>query len=123
MSSGAQRSRDISAPEDVVGISMTYRENFVYIVASSSRTLYIGVTNNLERRIWEHRNKVLGGFTAKYNVSRLVYVEPYPWIDDAIAREKQLKNWNRTKKIALIERENPAWEDLSCDWPIGGREE
>jgi putative endonuclease len=99
---------------------MTYREFFV---ASASRTLYIGVTNNLERRIWEHRIKVLGGFTAKYNIHRLVYVEVHPRIDDAIAREKQLKNWNRARKIALIERENPEWQDLSRDWPIGGREE
>ncbi len=97
-------------------------EFYVYMVASQSRTLYIGVTNDLERRIWEHRTKVLGGFTAKYNIHRLVYVEIYPRIDDAIAREKQLKNWNRSKKVVLIERENPNWLDLSGEWPIGGLE-
>jgi putative endonuclease len=89
---------------------------FVYILASPSRTLHIGVTNDLERRVWEHKQKVIPGFTRQYGVDRLVYAEPYPYINDAIAREKQLQNWRRSKKIALIEAENPRWFDLSRDW-------
>ena len=91
---------------------------FVYIVASPSRTIYLGVTNNLERRVWEHRTKALGGFSAKYGTTRLVYFEMYPRIDDAIAREKQIKGWSRVKKLSLIEAENPKWWDLSRDWEI-----
>lgn len=91
---------------------------FVYIVASPSRTIYVGVTNDLERRVWQHRTKALGGFTAKYGTSRLVWFEMYPRIDDAIAREKQIKGWSRDKKLALIESENPKWWDLSRDWEI-----
>jgi putative endonuclease len=84
----------------------------VYILASRSRVLYIGITSRLQQRIWKHRNKAVPGFTAKYNVDRLVhyeiYNEPYP----AIAREKQLKGWRRSRKVALIEAENPEWRDL-----------
>lgn len=91
---------------------------YVYIVANASRTLYVGVTNDLERRIWEHRNKTLGGFTAKYDVSRLVWFEWHTQVDQAIAREKQIKGWGRAKKVSLIESENPKWWDLSRDWEI-----
>lgn len=91
---------------------------FVYIVASPSRTVYVGVTKDLERRIWQHRSKTLGGFSAKYGTTRLVYFEMYPRIDDAIAREKQIKGWSRDKKLALIEVENPKWWGLSRDWEI-----
>lgn len=88
---------------------------FVYILASKRNgTLYIGVTNNIERRIWEHKEGLVKGFTKQYGVHRLVYVEVTNSIDDAIKREKQLKLWSRVWKIALIEKENPRWEDLSA---------
>ena len=89
---------------------------FVYILASKSRTLYIGITSDLETRIREHRSGIYGGFTTEYKVNRLVYYEEFQWVQAAIAREKQLKSWRREKKIMLIERENPAWEDLSAEW-------
>jgi len=87
-----------------------------YIVASRSHTLYIGVTNNLRERIFQHKWREHDGFTAKYNCDRLVWFETYQDIAKAIAREKQLKGWRRDKKIALIEKTNPAWVDLSRDW-------
>jgi len=93
-----------------------YKGGYVYILAGKSATLYIGVTNNLERRIVEHKQKLVPGFTATYNINRLVYFERYEDIRDAIAREKQLKGWKRTRKVALIERENPQWRDLSEGW-------
>ena len=89
---------------------------FVYILASKSRTLYIGITNNLEIRIREHRNGTYGGFTSDYNVHRLVYYEQFQWVDAAISREQQLKRWRREKKVTLIEIENPTWEDLPAEW-------
>jgi putative endonuclease len=92
------------------------RDYYIYIVASKSRVLYIGVTNNLERRIVEHQQKFVEGFTSQYNVSRLVYFEPFGDVREAIAREKQLKGWRREKKVALIESSNPTWRDLSEDW-------
>ncbi len=98
------------------------REYFVYILASKSGVLYIGVTNDLARRMFEHRHKLVLGFTGKYNVSRLVYFESFGDIRDAIAREKQLKGWRREKKVALIERENPIWRDLSDPWKNGRRD-
>lgn len=88
----------------------------VYIVGSLSGTLYIGVTNNLSRRIWEHKNGTADGFTERYRVNRLLYYENFYEIGNAIEREKQLKGWRREKKIALIEKMNPHWEDLSRDW-------
>jgi putative endonuclease len=88
---------------------------FTYILASKSRVLYVGVTNNIERRVFEHKEKIEGGFTARYNVNRLVYFETYHDVRDAIAREKQLKGWRRERKIALIESVNPTWRDLSDD--------
>ncbi len=89
---------------------------YVYILASKSRTLYIGITGNLELRVRQHRTGALGGFTLQYKVHRLVYYEQFKWVQAAIRREKQLKRWRREKKIALIERENPTWEDLSAEW-------
>lgn len=89
---------------------------YVYIMASLSRTLYTGVTNDLERRVYEHKHKALPGFTAQYNVNRLVYFEDAPDVKAAIAREKQIKSWSRGKKIALIESVNPTWDDLSASW-------
>ena len=91
------------------------RTSFVYIVASLTRVLYIGVTKDLERRIAEHRQKLIPGFTARHNVTRLVYFEEIDRIADAISREKQLKGWVRAKKIKLIEELNPEWNDLSFD--------
>ncbi len=88
----------------------------VYIVASKSRVLYIGVTSNLKQRAWQHREKALGGFSSRYNTSRLVWYEQTPNIRAAIEREKQLKGWRRERKIALIEVSNPKWTDLAEDW-------
>jgi putative endonuclease len=86
---------------------------FVYMLASKlNGTLYIGVTRDLIRRVHEHRTKAAPGFTAKYGVTRLVYVETFDDPETAIAREKQLKGWNRAWKIRLIEKENPEWRDL-----------
>ncbi len=85
-------------------------------MTNKSRTLYTGVTNNLERRVYEHKNKLLPGFTSKYHITMLVYYESGDNISVAIAREKQIKGWLRAKKIALIESMNPNWEDLSEDW-------
>lgn len=86
---------------------------FVYILAGKRNgTLYIGVTNNLERRVYEHKNNLIRGFTSKYNVHLLVYFEETPDVESAIKREKQLKKWNREWKIELIEKTNPNWEDL-----------
>ncbi|MDA3078700.1 GIY-YIG nuclease family protein [Campylobacter sp. JMF_06 NA1] len=86
---------------------------FVYILFSKKHgTLYVGVTNDLKRRISEHKSKIIGGFTATYGVDKLGYFEEYDSIESAILREKQLKNGNRKQKIALIENKNPTWIDL-----------
>ena len=74
-------------------------------------TLYIGVTNSLERRAWQHKHKATGGFTARYGVDRLVYFEEFRDVNNAIAREKQIKGWRRSKKDALVEAANPSWAD------------
>ena len=89
----------------------------VYIMTNYSETsLYIGVTSNLPKRVWEHKNKVVEGFTEKYNVDKLVYFETTDSIESAIKREKQLKNWHREWKINLIKEMNPDFKDLSLDW-------
>jgi putative endonuclease len=89
---------------------------YVYILASKRNgTLYIGVTNDLNRRIYEHKNSLVDGFTRKYNIKILVYYELTNSIESAITREKQFKKWNRDWKIRLIEEKNPIWEDLSMD--------
>lgn len=86
---------------------------YVYISANKSdTTLYTGVTNDLRRRVFEHKNKLLGGFTAKYNIIKLVYYEVYADVHEAIFREKQIKSGSRARKIKLIEEINPAWKDL-----------
>ena len=88
----------------------------VYILASRKNgTLYIGVTSNLAKRIWEHKNDVIEGFTKKYNVKRLVYFEQTEDVHSALEREKQLKRWKRKWKIELIEKDNPTWRDLYDD--------
>jgi putative endonuclease len=89
---------------------------YTYILSNQSRTLYVGVTNDLERRVRQHRSKGIPGFTAKYNVTELVFYESTNDVKVAIAREKQIKGWTRAKKIALIETINPRWEDLSVSW-------
>lgn len=95
---------------------LTIMKNYyVYILASHKHgTLYVGVTNNLERRTEEHKSGFLRGFTSQYGVKQLVYFDEANSIDAAIAREKQLKNWKRVWKIELIERENPEWKDLAA---------
>jgi putative endonuclease len=87
-----------------------------YILASRSHQFYVGVTNNPERRMRQHREHAFAGFTARYNIDRLVWYHIFGDIRDAIAREKQLKGWRREKKIQLIESENPTWQDLSEEW-------
>lgn len=85
----------------------------VYIMASRSRVLYIGVTNDLARRVNEHQQGLVAGFTSRYRITRLVYFEEFADIRDAIAREKEIKGWVRSRKTRLIESRNPTWEDLS----------
>jgi putative endonuclease len=95
-------------------MSRTY---YVYILASKRNgTLYIGVTNNLERRIYEHKNKLMKGFTSEYNINQLVYYEHTNSIESALQREKALKVWKRAWKIKLIESNNPPWSDLSLEF-------
>jgi putative endonuclease len=92
---------------------------WVYILASKKNgTLYVGVTNSLERRVWQHKNERSDGFTSQYGVNRLVYFEDFRDVTNAIAREKQLKGGSRQKKIALIEKENAEWRDLSAGWNV-----
>ena len=93
---------------------MNMAEYYVYIMTNKSRTLYTGVTNNLKRRVYEHKHKLVPGFTSKYNITQLVYWEEYKDVRDAIAREKEIKGSLRSKKIALIESMNPRWDELSC---------
>jgi putative endonuclease len=89
---------------------------WIYIIASRTGTLYIGMTNNLERRMWEHKTSHSVGFSQKYRCDRLVYCEGFDDVLKAIDREKPLKGWRREKKIALIESRNPRWEDLAEKW-------
>ena len=86
----------------------------VYILSNTSRMLYIGVTGDLNRRLWEHRSKQIPGFTARYNLHSLVHLELFGRIEAAIAREKELKRWGRHKKVALIRSANPNWIDLAA---------
>ncbi len=88
-------------------------------MASKSGVLYTGVTNELERRVWEHKEGMIEGFTAKYGVNRLVWSEEFREINDAISTEKRIKGWSRAKKVAMIERMNPQWKDLSEGWYEG----
>lgn len=86
---------------------------YVYILSSvHNRVLYIGMTSELPKRVWEHKNKVIKGFTAKYNVDRLVYYEVHDNAEAAISRERAMKEWKRAWKVDLIEKENPEWRDL-----------
>ncbi len=90
---------------------------YVYILTNwNNHVMYVGVTNNLQRRIYEHKEKLIDGFTSKYNVNKLVYYEETADIKSAISREKELKGWRRSKKDALVATMNQNWEDLSKDW-------
>jgi putative endonuclease len=90
---------------------------YVYILQSDSRrALYIGITNNLCRRVWQHKTHAFEGFSDDYNAVRLVYWERFERVCNAIAREKQLKGWRREKKLSLIRQMNPQWRDLAADW-------
>ena len=93
------------------------KQYFVYLLTNRwQNVLYTGMTNSLIKRIWQHKNKALPGFTAKYNCDRLVYFEAYDHVQQAIAREKQIKNWPRAKKNELVNSTNPEWNDLAADW-------
>ena len=92
------------------------KEYYVYIMANRSGTIYTGVTNDLARRVYEHKTKQGSIFTGKYNINKLVFYERTTDINSAIAREKQIKGWLRAKKISMIETSNPNWKDLSQDW-------
>jgi putative endonuclease len=91
-------------------------EFFVYILSSLSGTLYIGITDDIHKRVWQHKHKRFQGFTCDHDVDRLLYFEQFVDVRNAIAREKQLKGWRREKKIKLLEKTNPRWEDLSNNW-------
>ena len=95
------------------------RRFFVYIMTNASRTLYVGMTNNLERRVYEHKQKLVSGFTRRYNITLLVHVEEYQDPRSTIAREKEIKGWRRSKKIELIEEFNSNWADPSQEWYDG----
>lgn len=89
---------------------------YVYILSSNDKKTYIGVTRNLERRIYEHKHKLYKGLSAKYGIDRLVYFEELTDVQQTIIRETQIKDWRREKKVALIEAMNPEWKDLSEEW-------
>ena len=89
---------------------------FVYIMSSKSRRIYTGVTNNIERRVNQHKASEIEGFTQRYEINRLVHYETFQYVGNAIHREKEIKGWDRAKRVALIESENPTWEDLAEDW-------
>ncbi len=93
--------------------SKTY---YVYIITNHSRTLYVGVTNNIKRRVWQHKQGQIKGFTSRYHIDQLVYFEVFGDVRSAITREKQIKHWRREKKSNLILSENPNWCDLSDGW-------
>ena len=89
---------------------------FVYIMASKSRRIYTGVTNNIDRRVAQHKAGEIKGFTQRYNINRLVHFERFQFVQNAIHREKKIKGWDRAKRVGLIERNNPTWDDLADDW-------
>jgi putative endonuclease len=93
------------------------KQYYVYLMASFKQTLYVGVTNDLVRRVHQHKTKAdPDSFTARYNIDRLVYFETFGDVRDAIAREKEIKAWRRSKKVALIESQNPTWKELTFNW-------
>ncbi len=92
------------------------KRDYVYILASRSRNLYTRVTSNLERRVFEHQRGLVKGFTRKYRIQRLVYIESFNDVRTTILREKQIKAWRREKRVALINATNPTWDDLAEEW-------
>ncbi|HMM43293.1 MAG TPA: GIY-YIG nuclease family protein [Thermomicrobiales bacterium] len=92
------------------------RQYWVYIMANLHRTIYVGVTNNLQRRVLEHKRGTGSAFVSRYGLGELVYYEEHRYINDAIDREKQIKGWTRAKKTALIESMNPLWDDFAREW-------
>ena len=92
------------------------RTYWVYIMTNRSGTLYTGVTSDLPRRVYEHRRSLVSGFTSRYKIDRLVHAEAFREVSDAIAREKQIKGWVRSRKLALITDANPDWRDLGEEW-------
>ena len=92
------------------------RRYYVYILASRSRILYVGMTGFLMARVLQHKSGETDGFTKRYSINRLVYYEPFRYVNKATARETLIKKWQREKKVALIEADNPTWEDLAADW-------
>jgi putative endonuclease len=99
---------------------MDEKHYYVYIVASKSRVIYTGITNGLRKRVWQHKSGEMEGFTKQFRCSRLVYFETFHDVRNAIAREKQIKAFRREKNVALIEAENPTWEDLAGNWYENG---
>ncbi len=95
---------------------MGSRDYYVYLLTNRSGTLYTGVTNDIQRRMYEHKNKLVKGFTKRYNIDMLVYYEVTSDIGEGLTREKQIKAWRRSKRISLIESANPQWRDLSEGW-------
>ncbi|MEK6539812.1 MAG: GIY-YIG nuclease family protein [Deltaproteobacteria bacterium] len=95
----------------------TTKTYYVYLLTNwNNKVMYVGVTNNLERRIYEHKNKMVKGFTEKYNVNKLVYFEETSDVNAAIGREKEIKKWRREKKNKLVNRMNPTWKDIGLEW-------
>ena len=94
------------------------KQFYVYVMTNGPKAaiLYTGITGNLPRRVWQHKNKLIAGFTSRYTLTRLVYYEQFFYPDAAIDREKEIKGWRRSKKLKLIETMNPAWNDLASDW-------
>lgn len=92
------------------------KQYFVYFMSNKSRRLYVGITSKLFKRVFEHKNRILAGFTARYKFDTLVYFEEYSQVTTAIAREKEIKGWRREKKLNLILADNPDWADLSAEW-------
>ena len=92
------------------------KQYYVYIMASKTGTIYTGVTNDMVRRVYQHKHGLIPGFTTKYGITKLVYYESSSDINSAITREKQIKGWLRKKKVALVESTNPGWTDLSAGW-------
>ena len=114
--SNGSREGEAIAEARIFAMPQREYEFYVYILGSRSRNLYIGMTNNLHRRVAEHREHRPGAYTAQYNIDRLLYFERFQYVRSAIAREKELKDLNRARKIELIEKVNPTWEDLAADW-------
>ncbi len=97
-------------------MSDTHHYYIYLLTTNNNKVMYVGMTNNLERRVYEHKMKLVPGFTAKYNVSKLVYFEETQDVHAAIAREKEIKKWRREKKNSLVAAVNPHWQDLSASW-------